>query len=266
MLKQRIVTALVIGVVLIAILLWASPRFVQILFALLLLAGAWEWSAFLRTTDLTRRALYVLSIAIATAAGWLMSKDVQVERELLLVSALWWLTALGWVLFLPGRANSVAAGIAGILVLAPAGVALGRMIELPAGRALILFLFLMVVAADIGAFLIGRRWGRAKLAPRVSPGKTWEGVLGGVALAAVVAVIGSIVFDMPMAPFLGICTLVIVGSIVGDLTESLFKRFAGLKDSGSLLPGHGGILDRIDSMTAAAPLFLLGLHGLGLRG
>jgi phosphatidate cytidylyltransferase len=140
------------------------------------------------------------------------------------------------------------------------------MIELPAGRAFILFLFLMVVAADIGAFLIGRRWGRVKLAPRVSPGKTWEGVLGGVALAAVVAVAGSVAFGMPSLPFLGMCVLVIVGSIVGDLTESLFKRFAGLKDSGALLPGHGGILDRIDSMTAAAPLFLLGLHSLGLRG
>ena len=266
MLRERIVTALIIGALLIAILIWASPHLVQVLFASMLLLGAWEWSAFLRTPSRAMRSSYVAAIALVTGLGWILSKDVQVERELLLVSSLWWVAALAWILFLPGRANSSVAALAGILVLAPAGIALGRMIEAPNGRALIFFLLLMVVAADIGAFLIGRRWGRVKLAPRVSPGKTWEGVLGGVILAAVVAVIGSIVFHVPPAPFLGVCALVIVASIVGDLTESLFKRFAGLKDSGSILPGHGGILDRIDSMTAAAPLFLLGLHSLGLRG
>jgi len=265
-LRERIVTALIIGAVLIAILLWASPHIVQVLFALLLLAGAWEWSAFLRTASNGRRALYVLFIAAVTAVGWLVSKDVHAERELLFVSSFWWLAALVWILFLPGRANSVGAAVAGVFVLAPAGISLGRLIELPEGRSLVFFLFLMVVSADIGAFLIGRRWGRVKLAPRVSPGKTWEGVLGGVALAALIAVVGSVAFGMPWVPFLSMCALVIAGSIVGDLTESLFKRFAGLKDSGSILPGHGGILDRIDSMTAAAPLFLLGLHSLGLRG
>ena len=123
---------------------------------------------------------------------------------------------------------------------------------------------LLVVAADIGAYFAGRQFGRNKLAPRVSPGKTWEGVLGGVAGAAIVAAVGVTLFEVPIGPFIGLSLVTVLASVVGDLTESLFKRHAGVKDSGSLLPGHGGVLDRVDSVTAAAPIFLVGLERLGL--
>jgi phosphatidate cytidylyltransferase len=103
-----------------------------------------------------------------------------------------------------------------------------------------------------------------KLAPRVSPGKTWEGVLGGLASAVLVALVGVHWFDLPLVSFLALCTAVAVVSIIGDLTESMFKRHVGLKDSSKLLPGHGGILDRIDSITAAAPIFALGLMWFGV--
>jgi phosphatidate cytidylyltransferase len=112
---------------------------------------------------------------------------------------------------------------------------------------------------------MGRRFGRTRLAPNVSPGKTWEGVIGGVVASALVAVIGGAYFNAPLALFLPLCLAAVGFSIVGDLTESLLKRFAGLKDSGRLFPGHGGIMDRIDSVTGAAPVLFLGLLLMGLQ-
>ncbi len=100
---------------------------------------------------------------------------------------------------------------------------------------------------------MGRRFGRRRLAPTVSPGKTWEGVIGGFVASGLVAIAGSSFFDVPLLQFLPLCLAVIGFSIVGDLTESLLKRFAGLKDSGRLFPGHGGVMDRIDSVTGAVP-------------
>jgi phosphatidate cytidylyltransferase len=128
-----------------------------------------------------------------------------------------------------------------------------------------LILLSLVAAADIGAYFTGRRFGRTKLAPQVSPGKTWEGVLGGAVAVSVVALLW-IWMGLFAWRFLVVALAVFAASVVGDLTESLFKRGAGLKDSGSILPGHGGILDRIDSLTAAAPVYVLGLHWIGILG
>jgi phosphatidate cytidylyltransferase len=122
----------------------------------------------------------------------------------------------------------------------------------------------MVCAADIGAYAAGRAFGRRKLAPRVSPGKTWEGAVGGLALVALVAGGGAEYFGLPTLAAVAFGCGVGIFSIIGDLTESMFKRAAALKDSGTLLPGHGGLLDRIDSVTAAAPLYALALFGAGV--
>ena len=122
-----------------------------------------------------------------------------------------------------------------------------------------LFALVLVWVADIGAYFGGRRFGRVQLAPQVSPGKTWEGVLGAVLLSALVAIAGALWFHLPLGTFLALCLAVVGFSIVGDLTESLLKRFAGVKDSGTLFPGHGGVMDRIDSITGAAPVLFLGL-------
>ena len=127
-----------------------------------------------------------------------------------------------------------------------------------------LFAFLVVIAADIGAFFAGRRFGKLRLAPTVSPGKTWEGVLGGIAGGAILALFGSFWFGVPAIVFVPLCLAVVAFSIIGDLTESLLKRFAGLKDSGTLFPGHGGVMDRIDSVTGAAPVLLFGLTVMGV--
>jgi phosphatidate cytidylyltransferase len=110
----------------------------------------------------------------------------------------------------------------------------------------------------------GRSFGRVRLAPRVSPGKTWEGALGGFALALLVGLWGAAWFGYPAGTFVGVCAAAAAFSVVGDLTESMLKRHAGIKDSGSLFPGHGGVLDRIDSVTAGAPVLLLGLGQFGV--
>ena len=139
-------------------------------------------------------------------------------------------------------------------------------LALPQGAQWVLFVFALVWMADIGAFFFGRRFGRVRLAPEVSPGKTWEGVLGGIAVSSLVAVAGSAWFHVSWPIFVPLCLAAVGFSIIGDLTESLLKRFAGVKDSGSVFPGHGGVMDRIDSLTGAAPVLLLGLTLLGVVG
>jgi phosphatidate cytidylyltransferase len=171
-----------------------------------------------------------------------------------------WLAALLLVTRYPVRIDRVATAVAGIAVVALAAVALMRLhLDWQRGPELLLFLFVLVWAADIGAFFTGRAIGRRKLAPAVSPGKTWEGVGGGILLAALAAVGGAAWFGFGSGWFLPLCLLVAAISVVGDLTVSIFKRNAGLKDSGRIFPGHGGILDRVDSITAAGPVFVFGL-------
>jgi phosphatidate cytidylyltransferase len=144
-------------------------------------------------------------------------------------------------------------------------MALSRLVDFDRGPKWVLFALVLIWAADIGAFFVGRRFGRTRLAPNVSPGKTWEGVVGGLVASALVAALGSGLFGQPPLWFVPLCLAVVAFSIVGDLTESLLKRFAGLKDSGSLFPGHGGVMDRIDSVTGAAPILLFVLIKLGVH-
>jgi phosphatidate cytidylyltransferase len=187
-------------------------------------------------------------------------------RALLWCSAAWWLVATLWVIFAPTAGTRGLAAMAGVLVLVPAALGLGKLAELaPNGQLLLLFLLVLIAAADIGAYFGGRRFGRHKLAPRVSPNKTWEGFWSGVLAAGCAALVGGWLLEVPWLPWLGVCVVVALASVVGDLAESMFKRQAGLKDSSSLLPGHGGVLDRLDSLSAAAPAFLLGLMVLGVH-
>jgi phosphatidate cytidylyltransferase len=134
----------------------------------------------------------------------------------------------------------------------------------PQGAWLLLFVLAVIMAADVGAYFAGHRWGRLKLAPRISPGKTWEGVIGGLALSALVAWGGAVLLGWPVFTVIPLALGAAAFSVVGDLMESLLKRHSGLKDSGQILPGHGGVLDRIDSLTAGVPMFVLGLLQLGL--
>jgi phosphatidate cytidylyltransferase len=264
-LKTRILTAVVLVVLLLGVILFMPPIATVIAVTAMVIAGAWEWSAFLRAPAIAIRALYVAAVVILLGVAWHVTSTPHGRNRVLLVAVLWWVVALAWIVFAPRRASPWLAALAGMLALVPAWMALMRLrLDVPRGAEWMLFALILVWVADIGAFFAGRRYGRTRLAPAVSPGKTWEGVLGGVALSAVVAILGSSWFEVPLAVFLPLCLAVVAFSIVGDLTESLLKRFAGVKDSGKLFPGHGGVMDRIDSVTGAAPVLFFGLVALGV--
>lgn len=261
MLKERVITAL-IAVTLLLIVLFVLPQAAaRLVIALVILAGAWEWSGFLAARSTAIRAAYVVVIALLIGlVAWL---SPQIDGILFRVALVWWLCALVWTLFYPTSIPAVVRWVAGALVLVPLYNAL--IVLYLASPAILLGALLIVWAADTGAFAAGKLFGRVKLAPRISPGKTWEGVIGGLATVAVLAAAGAYVFDARVAVLVPLCLAVACASIVGDLTVSMFKRTSGLKDSGSLFPGHGGVLDRVDSVSAAAPLFALGIGWTGLQ-
>jgi phosphatidate cytidylyltransferase len=266
-LRDRIVTALIMAVVVIGVLT-CLPAWVALpVIAAVFLAGAWEWAGFAGMSSAAGRALYVAVIAAASVAAWWFTRDAAQLTLFLRGAALWWLIAFLWLAFGSQAGRRTSAAIVGIPVLVPAGVGLARLVLIePNGRMLLLYLLVLIAAADVGAYFGGRTLGRHKLAPLVSPGKTWEGFATGMLAAAIAAVAGARLFGVALRAWLALCVLVALVSVVGDLFESMLKRHAGLKDSGNLLPGHGGILDRIDSFTAAAPMFLLGLYAIGVPG
>ena len=265
MLKTRIITAAVLIALLLLVIFWLPPAATVIAVTLLVLAGAWEWAGFMRLTSRAARLAYVGGIALCLPLSWLATATHEGRTLLVAVATVWWLVALLWIVFAPQRVAVWSAGLAGVLALVPAWAALVYVRRaVPGGAQWLLFVLLLVWAADIGAYFAGRWFGRRRLAPVVSPGKTWEGVAGALVASGLVAAAGSHWFGVPLVLFVPLCLAAVAFSIVGDLTESLFKRFAGLKDSGTLFPGHGGVMDRIDSITSAAPVLLFGLLACGV--
>jgi phosphatidate cytidylyltransferase len=264
-LRKRVATAIVLIALLLVVLLWLPAAATVALLTLAVLGGAWEWSAFLKLSHAGPRLAYMALIGSLLPLAWSATRTTAGLEGLLTVALLWWLGALLWIVAAPRRVERWSAGLAGVLSLVPAWLALTRLrIQAVHGAQWVLFALVLVWMADIGAYFCGRRFGRRRLAPSVSPGKTWEGALGGFIASGVVAVAGSAWFRLPIGRFLALCLGAVAFSIIGDLTESLLKRFAGMKDSGTLFPGHGGVMDRIDSVTGAAPVLLLGLAFLGV--
>jgi phosphatidate cytidylyltransferase len=266
MLKRRILTAAVLSCILAVMLFVLAPRWTVLALGAVWTIGAWEWAGFgLRSGR--ARLLYACAIALLLLLSWRWTGDPRHLLILLAAACIWWGVAFLWLVLAPERHQPRLALLCGVPVLVPAFIALARLQIANHGTVrgpqLVLWLLLLVFAADIGAFFAGRNFGRRKLAPRVSPAKTWEGAAGGLCSVALVASAGALRFGLPMAACIAFGCAVGIFSVVGDLTESMFKRAAGLKDSGVLLPGHGGLLDRIDSVTAAAPLYALGLFGSG---
>ena len=260
MLRQRIITALIALAILALVLFLLPPLYAEVVIALVILAAAWEWSGFLGATSPATRIFYVTFIAALMAAVGMVWPD-GVER-ILQVAVVWWLLALIWTFVFPTAIPLFLRWICGALVLVPLWAALVKLNQVT--PSLLLFVLLIVWAADIGAYFAGKQFGRVKLAPGISPGKTWEGVIGGLVLVVLLVLGRSIWFETDLAVIIPFCLGIAGISIVGDLTVSMFKRTAGLKDSGTLFPGHGGVLDRVDSVAAAAPLFALGLSWTGL--
>jgi phosphatidate cytidylyltransferase len=273
-LLKRVLTALALLPPVLATLWFGSTLLVGAVFGAAVLLAAHEWAALAgvrRGTGATAAYVAVAAVLVALAV-WL--RDTALPWALIVATCGWWLLVLvGLTRFPAGFDDThpprwLKAG-AGLLVV-PATIAAVVVLHGSAdGAWRLLFAFVLVWAADIGAYFTGQALGKHKLAPAVSPGKTWEGVFGGLTWSlAVAGVAGAWLFELQgaaaWAPFLLLCTAVVLLSIVGDLGESLLKRQAGVKDSGTLLPGHGGMLDRIDSLLAALPALALGLKWLGL--
>jgi phosphatidate cytidylyltransferase len=267
-LRTRVLTAiaLVTGLLL---ALFVLPKGVAAALLLLVMAQAtWEWGAFARLGEYPMvRVAYLLATGVLGYVTWERTQAHADFVALLVIACVFWGVALARLFFHGEHVQRVATLFAGWLALLPTGIALARIVSIGGprpGAVWFLVLLLLVSAADIGAYFAGRRFGRIKLAPQISPGKTWEGVVGGALLVALVALVGASFLDLPAAGVVGLSGVVFVASVVGDLTESLYKRSVGIKDSGAVLPGHGGLLDRIDSLLAATPFYALGLVWLGV--
>ncbi|MGQ0587487.1 MAG: phosphatidate cytidylyltransferase [Gammaproteobacteria bacterium] len=273
MLLKRVITALVLLPPVLATLWFGSTLLVGIVFGAAVLVAAHEWAALAGVRRGTGATAAYVAVAAVMVALVVWQRQTLLPWALIVATCAWWLLMLGWIVRFPAGDDGtqpprwLKAG-AGLLVI-PATIGAVMLLHgSPDGALRLLFAFVLVWAADVGAYFTGQGFGRHKLAPNVSPGKTWEGLAGGLAWALAIAwVAGTWLFKLGGAdwlPFLLVCTAVVLLSIVGDLGESLIKRQAGVKDSGTLLPGHGGMLDRIDSLLAAVPAMALGLRGLGL--
>jgi phosphatidate cytidylyltransferase len=259
--KERVVTALIAFLFLLMVLFVLPVVAVRLVFGIVLLVGAWEWSAFLRLQGVVVRIGYALMTGLLIVA--VTFAPLSVMHATLEASLVWWCLTSIWAFFFPTPIPAVVRWLAGPVVLVPLYVALMSLYLVD--PVTLLFALLIVWAADSGAFFVGRTVGRMKLAPRISPGKTWEGAAGGLGAVVLLTLLWSVWSHADLEVIVPFCLVVACLSIVGDLTVSMFKRDAGLKDSGTLFPGHGGVLDRIDSIAAAAPLFALGAGWAGLR-
>jgi phosphatidate cytidylyltransferase len=268
-LKQRIITALILAAGVLAVVFLLPLSLFALLAALVFVIGAWEWSRLAHFSG-AARAGFALGFALLIALCWWWTgfqrlESSAVETRIAVIGAmavLWWLFATWLVKSYPAGARFWSKRweqtLMGLLVLVPTWAALVFLRGQPHGEWLILILVVSVACADTGAYFVGRKWGKHKLAPAVSPGKSQEGFLGGFVASLLFAVL--LALALGGGPHWWLLALVVpasLASVMGDLLESMLKRQCGIKDSGMILPGHGGILDRIDSITAAAPVFAL---------
>lgn len=272
--RTRILTGLVLAPAAITGVLWLPTPWLALVAAGLVLAGLWEWTRLTGLSAPLPRLGYVSANALMMAAvAWAAGPNLFALKAAALLGAGWWLLSLAWLWrYEFGQTDRgryrILKLLAGSLAAVPAWAALVWLHQLPDhGPRWALFALMLVWAADTGAYFVGVRMGRHKLAPRISPNKSWEGFWGGLAGAGIVAVLGLKLLglgwaDLPTLVFLTLVAAMM--SVAGDLFESLLKRHSGHKDSGQLIPGHGGMLDRLDSLLAALPVFMVGKLWLGL--
>jgi phosphatidate cytidylyltransferase len=277
-LKQRIITALILAPLALFAILYLPLFSFQIMIALVMGLGAWEWSSMSGMTRAFTKSAYailvvviclVLSFMLPTDLIWYQGQLNSLYTYILSLAAIWWVVSLAMIIAYPSYSSAwytskVLRGIFGFFTLIPTWVAVITLrtslydIDPYYGASLIFYVLGIVWAADIGAFFVGVKFGKHKLRPEVSPGKTLEGLMGGVFASSAIIAFAAMHYQVdPSRIWLHILVgaLTVGVSALGDLNESMFKRCAGIKDSGKLLPGHGGIMDRIDSLTAAFPVF-----------
>lgn len=269
MLKQRVITALVLLPVALGGFFLLEGALFALFIAVVVCLGGWEWARLAGLAAQSQRVAYAGLVAVLLFGLYQLPL---LAPWLLLLGVLWWLSATFLVLNYPASSRcwdgTPGRLLVGLLILLPAWQGLVLFKQWPQANGLILAVMVLVWGADIGAYFVGKAFGKRKLAPRVSPGKSWEGLFGGLLASLLITAVvglsrGWYAAELLLA--LAGAALVVLVSVVGDLTESMFKRQAGIKDSSNLLPGHGGVLDRIDSLTAAIPVFaaLLWLAGWG---
>jgi phosphatidate cytidylyltransferase len=262
MLKQRLLTALVL-IVLVAAALFLLPTIgIAVMLGIFVLAAAWEWAA-LSGLSTRLRGLYVIGTGLMGLALYSMP-----ILPILILSVSWWLLALHELrrdtqIHLGMFSSVLGKAISGFFILLPAWRAAVYLHAAdPRRPAILLFLFMLVGVADSTAYFVGRAFGKTKFAPSISPGKSMEGLAGAIAAVTILAWVAGVFAwgfsGLTLLIWLVIAVVAVLFSVIGDLVESKIKRLAGVKDSGGLLPGHGGVLDRIDGFTAAAPVFALG--------
>ncbi|HET7300577.1 MAG TPA: phosphatidate cytidylyltransferase [Oleiagrimonas sp.] len=273
MLLQRILTALILTPLAVVIILFPPTWLFALIVALVLLGAQWEWTRLCGLNTPAARVVMPVLTLIALALLWWQRDAFHAWLIVLVIGFAWWLTALAWLRTYtfaasPSREHTWLKLLVSLLILVPAWVALSRLHgSVPHGHWWTLLALCIVWAADIGAFFSGRAFGKRKLAPRISPGKTRAGAWGALVAGMLVAVIGGWLLGIHDGKLVGMAALGLVtvaASIVGDLFESLMKRHADIKDSSAIFPGHGGLLDRLDSVFAALPIFVLGKLVLGL--
>ena len=281
MLKQRIITALILAPAAILAIFYLPLAYFAGLLMVVIGIGAWEWGPLMGIESNTKRLSFAAVTLILIGSIWaiLSPSDLWLTSNelhtyamgLLWIAVAWWILSAFLMLSYPNSSgfwskHRSVRGMFGWLTLVPTWLAFMviRTNDYQAdsyhGAQLLMFLFLMVWSADIGAYFVGKAIGKNKLMPNVSPGKTFEGFLGGVVFACLLVAITAYSLDWSgdqVITVLLVTILITTVSVLGDLNESMFKRQAGVKDSGSILPGHGGVLDRIDSLTATAPVFAL---------
>lgn len=265
MLKQRLITGLILAPLVLCGLFLLPPAPFAVFVAMVTLVGAWEWANLSGFEDGTFRVAYALVIGVILY----LSQGLAPEW-ILMGAAAWWVSAFILILTFPNTAyiwqSKIIQLIIGCFVLVPFWSALvlvrsSTLLVQPELSVLwvILYMLLMVWAADVGAYFAGKAFGKSKLAPRVSPGKSWAGAWGGVASVVVLSVLSGLWAELSTSQLIALVLASVFTaalSIIGDLSESMFKRHRGIKDSSNLLPGHGGVMDRIDSLTAAVPVFV----------
>ena len=272
MLFQRVLTALLLAPLAILIILLLPTPWLAAVGAVVFLGAQEEWARLAGVRQATMRIILLVVAVVLFALLWSAHAGLP-TTVLLLLGVAWWLLACVWLRHFawgaaPTPENRALKLLAGTFVMFPAWIAVialhGRE---PHGHWWMLLALVIVWAADIGAYFSGRRFGKRKLAPQISPGKTWAGAYGALVAGTLVCLLGGWLLGVRGAALPGLAVLAVLtvaASIVGDLLESLMKRHAQVKDSGTIFPGHGGLLDRLDSVFAALPVFALGLWLLGL--
>lgn len=259
MLLNRILTSIVLIAVLVAVLFTASPTVFALIASAILLYASWEWAGLSNLSHLGGKLAYLVCMFAC-----LLAMNFWVHpQHLFYAAACVWAFMFFCILRFPNQPkithNMWFRLLLGIFILLPFWAAIVFLFVI-SGGVILLWTISVVVTADVAAYFVGKAFGKRKLAAELSPGKTWAGFVGAIILTQVVGLGGALALgaDVTASYTLSILIFVLaICSVLGDLTESMMKRITGVKDSGNILPGHGGLLDRIDGYLAALPMFVL---------